>query len=67
MKKKKTVQTEEFKETAIRLALVGDKSTAEVARELGLPMWKLYGWVQSWRKRHGQGDGKASTAAEDYK
>jgi transposase len=64
MKKKKAAHTEEFKETAIRLALAGDKSTAEVARELGLPEWKLYGWVQSWRKRHAQGDAKASPASE---
>jgi transposase len=48
------VYSEEFRETAIKLAPAGNKSTAEVARELGLPEWKLYGWIQSWRKKHGK-------------
>lgn len=31
----------EFRETAVKLALTGAKSTAEVARELGIPPRKL--------------------------
>jgi transposase len=55
---------QEFRETAIKLALSGDKSIAEVARELGLPEWKLYGWVQSWKKKHGNESGKSSVEEE---
>jgi transposase len=29
---------------------------AAVARELGLPEWKLYGWVESWKKKNGKSD-----------
>jgi transposase len=46
--------TQEFRETAIKLALAGGKSIAEVARELNLPEWKLYGWVQAWKKKDGK-------------
>ena len=56
----KAAYNQEFRETAIKLALAGDKSTAEVARELGLPEWKLYGWVQSWKKKHQEGGGSGS-------
>jgi transposase len=47
---------QEFRDTAIKLALAGNKSTADVARELGLPEWKLYGWVQSWKRKNGKSD-----------
>jgi|SRR5277367_2654657 transposase len=60
-KPSKTAYTEEFRETAIKLALEGNKATAEVARELGLPEWKLYGWVQSWKKKNS----KASITSKD--
>jgi len=38
--------TKEFQENAIRLATLGDKSVAAVARELGVPEWKLRGWIK---------------------
>jgi transposase len=47
--------TQEFRDTAVQLALSGNKSTAEVARELGIPAWKLYGWVQNADKRNNVG------------
>ncbi len=53
-KKDRPVYTQEFKETAIKLALVGNKSIAEVARELGVPQWKLYSWVDVWKKKNGK-------------
>jgi transposase len=59
---------QEFRDTAIKLALAGNKSIAEVARELGLPEWKLYGWVQSWKRKNSNSDdneiGKSSTEQE---
>jgi|SRR5271170_1113659 len=59
-KQVKPTYNQEFRETAIKLALARNKSTADVARELGLPEWKLYGWVQSWKKKNG----KAATAGK---
>ena len=45
----------EFKDTAIKLALSGDKPIAEVARELGLSDKTLYAWLTAWKKKHGTG------------
>jgi transposase-like protein len=63
-KQQKLKYTQEFRETAIKLALTGNKSVAEVARELELPDWKLYNWVQSWKKKNDKGDGKGSVDDE---
>jgi transposase len=43
---------QEFRETAVQLALAGNKSMAEVARELNLPEWKIYSWVEAWKKKN---------------
>lgn len=63
-KQQKPTYNQEFRETAIKLALAGDKSIAVVARELELPEWKLYGWVQSWKKRNDKASGKNSADEE---
>lgn len=62
--KKKTTHTQEFRETAVRLALSEGKSTASVARELGIPEWKLYSWVSSWRKKTGKSKGQPALAGD---
>lgn len=49
---KKTTYTQEFKETATKLALSGDKPISEVARELGIPYRKLYDWVAAWKAKN---------------
>ena len=46
-KSAKPTYTKEFRENAIRVALFGDKSLAAVARELGIPEWKLRDWVRA--------------------
>lgn len=59
---------QEFKETAIKLALAGDKPISQVAGELGIPPSRLYDWVKAWKKKNGKGDaaptGKRSTDDE---
>jgi transposase len=35
----------EFKQEAVRLALSGEKSKAQTARDLGVPESKLYAWI----------------------
>ena len=57
--------TQEFRETAIRLAIAGNKSIGEVARELGLPEWKLYSWVKQWKKKNTKSTSTATTSAEE--
>lgn len=66
-KQDKSAYTAEFRDTAIQLALAGDKSIAEVARELGLPEWKLYAWVQAWKKKNAEAsvEQKSSRSAEE--
>ena len=61
----KTAYSEEFRETAIKLALAGEKSIADVARELELPEWKLYGWVQSWKKKKNSKETSNSKGSSD--
>ncbi len=50
MSTNKPTYTREFQENAVRLALKGEKSKAAVARELGIPEWKLRDWVRSYMK-----------------
>lgn len=35
----------EFKQQAVQLALSGEKSKAQTARDLGVPLSKLYAWI----------------------
>jgi transposase-like protein len=45
--KSTSTYTKEFQQNAVRLALNGEKSKAAVARELGIPEWKLRDWVRA--------------------
>lgn len=45
MTSKRNYYTEEFRETAISLALESDKPIAEVARDLGIKENTLYNWL----------------------
>lgn len=47
MSTNKEIYTKEFKENAVRLALSSDKSRSAIAKELGIPDWKLRDWVRS--------------------
>jgi transposase len=62
--KKKTVYTQEFKETAIKLALAGNKSMVEVARELKISDRNLYEWVSRWKKLNGLASKKPNSNQE---
>ena len=64
-KEPQAAYNDEFRDTAIKLALSGEKSIAVVAGELGLPAWKLYGWVQAWKKKNGKTTGNSNGSAED--
>jgi transposase-like protein len=68
-KEPQAAYNQEFRETAIKLALQGDKPIVQVARELGLPEKRLYSWVAAWKKKEGKnsggdsGSGSKSTGA----
>ena len=51
--------TREFMDSAVRMVLDGDKSVAEVGRELGIPDWKVGGWVRA-AKKSGTASGSAA-------
>jgi transposase len=38
----------EFKRQAVQLALSGEKSKAQTARDLGVPSSKLYDWIKQY-------------------
>ena len=44
---------EDLKQTAIEMALQGDRSTKAVAEELGISPKTLYGWLRRYRQEHG--------------
>jgi len=48
---------QEFKETAIKLALAGDRPVSQVASELGIPPSRLYDWVKAWKKKSAKVNG----------
>jgi transposase-like protein len=46
--------SQEFRANAARQVLVHGKTASEVARELGLPEWKVRDWVRSVKHKEGQ-------------
>lgn len=70
MKKKNKQETPsqehnlEFRQSAVKLALSSDKTIAQVAEELGLPKWRLYGWIKASKKAELKKNGKSSENSE---
>lgn len=60
--------TEEFKQEAVRLAGVGDRTLGELAKDLGISKHTLFFWTKEWRKRNVQGNAsnKAGRNSERY-
>jgi transposase len=44
--------TQEFKESAIQLALNSEETICKIARDLDINEKTLYGWVRDYRKKH---------------
>jgi len=64
--KKVTGYDREFRETAIKLALAGNKSIAAVAKELDMSSKMLYSWVSAWKKKNGDSNApRSKNSAED--
>ncbi len=60
---KKRKYTPEYRAEAVRLVEIGDRTVAEVARDLGVSMQTLWQWVQQAKVEAGQA-GEALTATE---
>ena len=63
-KKAKTKFNKEFKESAVRL-VEGGKSAAQVARELGLPDWRVQTWVRDSKKKKDTSSGDVDLLQEN--
>ncbi len=48
---KRNAYPEDFRQSAIDLALNDDRSINEIAKELGIYPKTLYGWVNKYKKR----------------
>jgi transposase len=59
--KKQPIYTPEFRRSAVKLAIEGDQSRAATARELGINVNTLHGWVS----KHGEALGKTSGASSE--
>ena len=46
--------SQEFRENTARQVLAHGKSASEVARELGLPEWKVRDWVRAVKRKDSQ-------------
>lgn len=56
--------SEEFKEEAVKLALDGSVSRAQVARELGVNVNSLAGWILQYEDEHGGSVGRKNETPE---
>ena len=69
MEKEKKVNTYsvEFRNSAVKLVLESDQSTAQIARELGVEKSTLYTWVNNYRKKDNQQPGHEETILTELK
>ena len=47
--------SEEFRDESVRLVLESERSVAKIARELGISVWTLWGWMKKRREQTRQG------------
>lgn len=50
-KKKPSVYTREFQESAVRLSKRSGRTIASVAQELNIPAWKLRNWIKDSKEK----------------
>ena len=46
----------DFKQTAIEMALIGDRPMSHIAKELGINDNTLYNWVGAYKRKHNIND-----------
>ena len=57
--------SEEFREESARLALDNSSSVAQVARDLGVSVWTLRGWVKKYRQKSRAGEVRRAETVEE--
>ena len=57
--------TDEFREESVRLALDNRSSIAQVARDLGVSVWTLRGWVRKYREKSRAGEPRRAETVEE--
>ena len=66
---KRNAYPEDFRQSAIELALNDDRSIHEIAKELGIYPKTLYGWVNKYKKEQsmsGKGNCYDNAACESF-
>jgi len=56
---------EDFKRSAIDMALNDDRSIGEIAKEIGVYPKTLYGWVSKYKKEHGLIEARETDTLEE--
>jgi transposase len=56
--------SKEFREEAARLVLEGNVSTTQAAKDLGMSVWTLRGWVKKHREKSGEGSVRGPESLE---
>jgi transposase len=57
--------TDEFREEAVGLVLESKSRIAEIARDLGVSVWTLRGWVKKYRERSRLGQARRAETVEE--
>lgn len=65
MKNSRKIYTREFMDSTVQMVHTSGKSAAEVARELGLPEWRVGTWVRAARKASGTNGGSSNNAEQE--
>jgi transposase len=60
-----TRYSEEFREGAVRLVLESRSSISQVARDLGVSVWTLRGWVKKYREKSRLGEPRRAETIEE--
>ena len=57
--------SEEFRDESVRLAVENRSSIAQVARDLGVSVWTLRGWVRKYREKSRAGEPRRVETVEE--
>ncbi len=60
-KRKTTHYTPEFKQSSAKLAVTGEKSISQTAKELGLHVSTLHGWVKQYYPNKASHEGESES------
>ena len=65
-KKKSGEYTAEFRESAVKLAVEGDKSVNQTARDLGINVNTLHTWISKYHQKGGNSEKPNSEVSQEH-